>query len=396
MTIEPRPPLRHRLRPAHWLLLDGAAVAGYGVVAWAVVGAGIDPWPLAAGGLATACAALLAARWSPVSAAAAALLLFWLSPLSDQFGWLAVLPLAFAVYRVAERHRTRPALLVLAAAVTGPIATALPSFTHVGAVLPFGLLLAAAWAAGVAVHQHRRYTEEVLRHRIRRVEAEAEAARRRGADERIRIARELHDVVAHSMSVITVQAGYGRLVADRQPARAAEALAAIETVGRESLVELRRVLGVLRDQDQDPAGTAPAPGLADLPYLAAQTGAAGVDVEVTVAGAARPLAAGLELSAYRVVQEALTNVVKHAGTVDATVAVTYLDDALVVEVTDDGLGGERNPDGHGLTGMRERVAVFGGTLRVGPLPGRGFQVRACFPASPAAAPQATTPPRTAA
>jgi signal transduction histidine kinase len=379
MTIEPRPPLRHRLRPAQWLLLDGAAAAGYAVMAWAVLGVRVDPWPLAAAGLAAACGALLLARRLPVTAAAAALLVFWLSPLSDQFGWMAVLPLAYALYRVAERHPTRPAIAVLAAGLTGPVATALPSFTHSGGVLPFGLLLAAAWAVGVAAHQHRRYTEEVLRHRIRRAGAELEAARRRGADERIRIARELHDVVAHSMSVITVQAGYGRLV----PGKAQEALAAIEATGRESLQELRRVLDVLRDQD--PAGTEPAPTLADLPYLVAQTGTAGIDVELTVTGEPRGLAAGLELSAYRVVQEALTNVVKHAGTDRAAVSIAYRADALLVEVTDHGSGGVPGPDGHGLTGMRERVALFGGTLQVGPLPTGGFRVRACLPVPAATA-----------
>lgn len=375
--------MRHRLRPVHWVLLDGGAVAAYAVMAWGILGVKIHPWPLGGAGLAAVCGALLAARWAPLAAAAAALLVCWLSPLADQFGWLAVLPLAYALYRVAEHHATRTAIAALVAGLSGAVATALPSFTHAGGVLPFGLLLAAAWTVGVAVRQHRRYTDEVLAHQAQLARAELDAARRRGTDERIRIARELHDVVAHSMSVITVQAGYARLVADRQPERAGEALEAIETTGRESLTELRRVLGVLRDDE--PTGTRPAPGLADLPYLVAQTGAAGVAVELAVTGEPRALAAGLELSAYRIVQEALTNVVKHAGTDRARVTVAYTDTALRIEVTDHGRGGAGGPDGHGLTGMRERVALFGGTVQAGPLPGRGFQVTAGFPTGPAAA-----------
>ncbi|GAA2344727.1 sensor histidine kinase [Dactylosporangium salmoneum] len=370
MESAPPPPLRHRLRPVHWLVLDVLAAAGYGIAGWGVLGARIDQRLLAATGLAVVCAALVAARRWPLAAMSGALAVFWLAPISARFGWLAAAPLAYALYRVAERCPIRLAAGALAVALTGAVATALPSLRHAGGVLPFGLLLATAWTVGIAVRQHRRYTDELLRHQRGRAERQA-------ADERVRIARELHDVVAHSMSLITVQAAYGRLVADRQPATAAEALTVIETTGRESLAELRRVLGVLRAQA--PAGTEPAPGLADLPRLADQTAVAGVRVDLTIEGEPEPLPIGLELSAYRIVQEALTNVVKHAGTDHARVTVEHRPDAVVVEVTDDGRGGPAGPDGHGLIGMRERAALYGGTLHAGPVPGRGFRVTARLP-----------------
>ncbi|MFF5233289.1 sensor histidine kinase [Dactylosporangium sp. NPDC000521] len=377
MTTELRPPLRHRLRPWHWLAVDAVAALLYAVPAGGITAVKIEPGWLAVAALVVSCGVLPLARRLPLTAVLAALAVLWLSPLSSRFGWMAVAPAAYALYRVAERHRGRTAVLALVAGLTGPVATALPGFQHIGGVLPFALLFVAAWLVGFMVHQHRRYTEELLLHRGRQADAEVERARRRSADERLRIARELHDVVAHSMSVITVQATYGRLMVDREPARAAAALAAIETTGRESLAELRRVLGALRDQQ--PAATSPSPGLPDLPRLAAQTEAAGVRVDLAVTGNPRPLGAGLELSVYRIVQEALTNVIRHAAATRARVLVAYADADVTVEVTDDGRGGAPAPDGHGLSGMRERVALFGGTLTAGPGPGGGFTVRAILP-----------------
>jgi len=292
--------------------------------------------------------------------------------------WLAALPLAYALFRVAERYTAPVSWVALAAGLTGPAATVLPSFEHTGAVLPFGLLQVAAWTVGGAVHQHRRHTERLLHDQARQAEAEVERARRHVGDERIRIARELHDVVAHSMSVITVQAAYGRLVIDRQPATAREALAVIETTGRETLTELRRVLDLLRGDE--PTGADPTPGLAGLPRLVEQTASAGVAVQLTIGGEPRALPPGLELSAYRIVQEALTNVVKHAGTDRARVLVGYGPDALVLDITDDGRGGSPTATGHGLFGMRERVVLYGGTLCAGPRRDGGFAVNVRLPA----------------
>ncbi|WP_344506530.1 sensor histidine kinase [Dactylosporangium maewongense] len=390
MTTELRPPLRHRLRPWHWLVVDVVAALLYAVPAGGIIAVKADPGWLAVAALAVSCGVLPLARRFPLTASLAALAVFWLSPLSSRLGWMALVPAAYALYRVAERHRGRTAVLALVAGLTGPVATALPGFRHVGGVLPFALLLVAAWLVGFMVHQHRRYTEELLRHRARQADAELERAARRSADERLRIARELHDVVAHSMSVITVQATYGRLMLDREPAKASDALAAIETTGRESLAELRRVLGALRDER--PAATAPAPGLPDLPRLAAQTEAAGVRVDLAVTGDPRPLGAGLELTVYRIVQEALTNVIRHAAATRARVSVAYTGAEVTVEVTDDGRGAEEvlDPaaDGHGLSGMRERAALFGGTLSTASPPLGGFMVRAALPIPADAVPDA--------
>jgi signal transduction histidine kinase len=372
MPSEPRAPLRHRLRPAHWLLLDGLAAAAFGLFAFGVLGARETNLALAVAATGLAAATLPAARRWPLSATAGALAVFWLSPISQRYAWIAVVPLAYGLYRSAERHHPMVAAAALGAGLTGPVAGALPSFRHLGGVVPFGLVLSTAWMVGVAVRQHRLYGEELVRHEGRRAED-------RAARERARIARELHDVVAHGMSVITVQAAYGRLVVHADAAGAGEALAAIETTGRQSLVELRRLLGVLRAGEPGPVGGEPTPGLADLPRLAQRTAHAGVRVDVSVDGEARPLDPGLELSAYRIVQEALTNVVKHAGTRSAQVTVEHRPDAIVLDIVDRGRGGDVRAEGHGLTGMRERAALYGGTLSAGPGPDGGFRVSATLP-----------------
>ena len=222
--------------------------------------------------------------------------------------------------------------------------------------------------------------------RSRRAAMEADAlAAKAVADERLRIARELHDVVAHAMSVIAVQAGTGRFVIERQPDVAAEALATIETTSRAALQEMRRLLAVLRNDDV-PAGELllPAPGLDDLDALADVTRDAGIEVEVVTAGEPMSLPWGLELCAYRIVQEALTNVRKHARARRATVRVTRGGDAVTIEVSDDGVGSAASTPsaGVGIVGMRERVALYGGTLEAGRAPS-GYRVHARFPLGPA-------------
>jgi signal transduction histidine kinase len=204
------------------------------------------------------------------------------------------------------------------------------------------------------------------------------------AEERLQIARELHDVVAHSMSMVAVQAGVGRYVIERDPAEAASALAAIETTSRTALREMRQLLGILRDGE--PGEMLAAPGLEDIPDLARR---AGLHVDVAVRGTPRRLPTGMDLAAFRIVQEALTNVVKHSGTDRGRVEVTYSADAVAVEVTDEGAGvAPGSPGdvgrGHGLTGMRERVALYGGEFSAGPLPGRGYRVSARLPTGAAA------------
>jgi signal transduction histidine kinase len=205
-------------------------------------------------------------------------------------------------------------------------------------------------------------------------------ARRAVAEERLRLARELHDVVAHAISVIAVQSGVGAHVANSQPEEAAKALAAIEATSRAALTELRRLLGVLRQEGEPQGSLAPVPGLADLDSLLAEVAKAGLGVQLRVEGTPSPLPAGLDLSAYRIVQEALTNVVRHAGPATARVAVRYAPGQVAVEVVDDGRGADdQGGGGHGIAGMRERAALYGGTLEAGPLPGGGFRVAASLP-----------------
>jgi len=242
------------------------------------------------------------------------------------------------------------------------------------------VLVAAAWLLGDGT---RRRHEAVAAARERAAELERareELARRAVVEERLRIARELHDIVAHSMSIIAVQSGVGAHVLDSQPEEARKALAAVEATSRQALAEMRRLLGVLR-QEAEPSGSlAPSPGLAEVDALAADVARAGARVEVRIEGTRPELPLGLDLSAYRIVQEALTNVVRHAGPATARVRIRYAPDTVDIEVVDDGRGaGTGRGDGHGIAGMRERAALYGGSLDAGPLPGGGFRVAARLP-----------------
>jgi signal transduction histidine kinase len=222
---------------------------------------------------------------------------------------------------------------------------------------------------------------------LRQAEAEHEAATQRAlALERTRIASELHDVVTHNVSVMVVQAGAARRVLDSSTSDAREALLAIEDSGRNAMTELRHLLSLLApDLASSDEVLPPQPGLDLVPELVGGVGAAGLPVSLSVAGTRRELPAGLDLAAYRVVQEALTNVLKHAPAASTAVRITYRDDDLLIEVTDDGAaltvresGGERG-SGRGLLGLRERIAIYGGSLEAGPRPGGGWRVRATIP-----------------
>jgi signal transduction histidine kinase len=205
-------------------------------------------------------------------------------------------------------------------------------------------------------------------------------------DERNRLARELHDVVAHAIGVMVVQAGAARTVVDRDPAAAKEAIGRVEEMGRLGLAEMRRLIGVLTD-DGSTAGRSPQPGLGDLDELVSTVRTAGLPVEVVRTGTARPLSAGADLTAFRVVQEALTNVLKHAGPAHARVSLWYQETGLTIEVADDGRGPTTSTDdGHGLVGMRERVGLFGGHIETAARDGGGFVVRAQIPIEEAASP----------
>jgi signal transduction histidine kinase len=294
------------------------------------------------------------------------------------------LAILVAVYSVAAYSGRRAALAGLAAAAVGSLAIQLtPGRFQNPTPLTNTLVIAAAWLLGYFVGVRRAYIAELEERTAELERAREELAGRAVAEERLRLARELHDVVAHSMSVIAVQSGVGAHVAKAQPEEAAKALAAIEATSRAALEELRRLLGVLR-QDGEPRGDlTPVPGLADLDGLLAELARAGLAVRLRVEGTPSRLPTGVDLSAYRIVQEALTNVVKHAGPARAQVVVGYRDQEVTVEVTDDGRGAAPPPGdsrtGHGLIGMRERVAAFGGDLETGPRPGGGFRVAARLP-----------------
>ncbi|MFD3696326.1 sensor histidine kinase [Streptomyces sp. NPDC058646] len=248
---------------------------------------------------------------------------------------------------------------------------------------PFVALTAVtAWLIGNSVHQARAHTEDL----------HARAAVQAVTAERLRIAREMHDTVAHSIGIIALQAGAAARVVGTQPERAREAMLTVEQAGRETLAGLRRMLGALRQADQHdraggrtgpahgPAPLQPAAGLADVEQLAARTTAAGVRVEVRWRGRRRPLPAEVDLAAFRIVQESVTNAVRHSGSDSCRVDVDYGEEELTVEVSDRGAGGGTGTDsGYGLAGMRERVALLHGDFTAGPRPGGGFRVAARIP-----------------
>ncbi|MFD8420344.1 sensor histidine kinase [Streptomyces sp. NPDC059466] len=238
------------------------------------------------------------------------------------------------------------------------------------------LALAASCMAGLLSRERREHAVALRSQEV----AEAVTA------ERLRIARELHDMVAHSIGIIAIQAGVGSRVIRTQPAEAREALRAIEATSRETLSGLRRTLVSLRQADRSATGPeqsplAPSPGLSDVERLAEATAGAGVRVDLRRSGERRPVPADIDLSAYRVVQEALTNVVRHAGTGRCRVAIGYGDEELTVEIVDDGRGaaGNGSAQGFGIVGMRERVGLLGGRLSAGPRPEGGFRVAARLP-----------------
>jgi signal transduction histidine kinase len=329
---------------------------------------------------------LAARRRFPLAVLAASVasgLAFTALDLPPDLLWLAV---PVAVYSVAVYGDRWVSLAGLVVAEVGLVANQLtPGRFQAPTVVGNALFIGAAWLLGHFVGVRRVYVLQLEERTAELEQAREELARRAVVEERLRLARELHDVVAHAMSVIAVQSGVGAHVANTQPKEAAKALAAIEATSRAALTELRRLLGVLRQEDEPQGDLAPVPGLADLDVLLAEVSKAGLAVKLQVNGIRPPLPAGVDLSAYRIVQEALTNVVKHAGPARAQVVVGYGDQDVTVEVIDDGRGAVtsvsdgRVGTGHGLIGMRERVQAFGGDLEAGPRPGGGFRVAARLP-----------------
>ncbi|WP_221329102.1 sensor histidine kinase [Actinoplanes sp. L3-i22] len=303
------------------------------------------------------------------------------------FPGYALFALTFAVSLHADRRRAgfafAAALVALAVALSLQPAGVVTASTWISTVLA----LVVAWLAGENVRVRRVQLAE-LRERARALEQDRELRERQAVgQERLRIARELHDVVAHSMSVIAVQAGVAHHVIDSRPELARQALATVETNTRAALVEMRRLLGVLRQGDEPSASLAPAPRLTDVPALVRQFAEAGLAVELRVDGVPDGVPDGVDLSAYRIVQEGLTNVLRHGGPA-AEVSIGYPGTAVVIEICDPGPPARRAPGengpGHGLIGMRERVAVFGGRITAGPRAGGGFRVAATLPFTAAA------------
>jgi signal transduction histidine kinase len=296
-----------------------------------------------------------------------------------------------ALYTVASRCE-RPVAIRAAEWVALPIALGVVVSTgaHPGRAIPELAVFAIAWVIGDNIRTRRAYLTE-LEARAERLEREREEkAERAVIDERARIARELHDVIAHNVSVMVVQASAGEELFDTNPERARESLSAVASTGRAALAELRRLLGVIRAEEEREGGAAyaPQPGIEYIDELVRQVRETGLWVELSVLGRPRELPEGVGLCAYRIVQEALTNTLKHADASRAEVSVRYVDDALELQVLDDGHGGGVTPagngggeaGGHGLIGMRERVALFGGELTARSRGGeRGYEVRARLP-----------------
>ncbi len=298
-----------------------------------------------------------------------------------QFSTVGVLIALYTAAAHLDRRRSLQAATFTAVGLAIVLLTARWEVT-IGSIASNIVIFATVWLIGDNL-QTRRANVAALRERAERAEqTRAAEAQRAVAEERTRIARELHDVVAHSMSVMLVQTGAARRVLDTDPAQATAALEAVEATGRDAMKEMRRLLGVLRE-DTAPSTLAPQPSLDGLEALAQQFTEAGLDVTLEVEGTERPLPAGVELSAYRIVQEALTNALKHAGPgVSVVVKVRAAGDDLEVQVVDDGRGAAAQGNGsggHGVLGMRERADVCGGELVAGPRAGGGFEVRARLP-----------------
>ena len=415
LTEAPRPPWTYRITPRQWLTIDVAA----SVLGMLVIAFGLRVWhgprfviPTPGVAVASVAATLpVAVRrlWplpvlAVVTVAVAALTAVGRAPLTSD------LMLGMASYMAAVQLPRLTAVVALAgaeAAIFAGLLTAAATAHNQNVMLHSMLACAAMWFVGAGVRERRRYQAGLAEQEAQRKQTEAERGRHALAEERLRIARELHDVLAHSLSVVTVQAGVGRKVGSARPAEALRALRCVEEASRGALDELRQMLCLLRSDDE-PGGTrpaaagaagpalVPAPGLGDLDSLAAMVRKAGIPVHVDLTGDVAAVPPAAALTAYRIVQEALTNVVRHAPGAEAMVRVGIGPAGVRIQVTDTGRdlwlappdlanvdGTVRNGmGGHGIAGMRERAVIFGGTLETGPLPAGGFQVAAFLPVTP--------------
>ncbi|MGH3146458.1 MAG: histidine kinase [Rubrobacter sp.] len=337
------------------------------------------------------CLALVWRRRSPVAVLFAVMVLVGIQALffspsvqnpGEQPTLESFLALLLGFYSVAAYAEERRA--ILGAAIVGALILAIDiprliAGTNPGDIIPAWLFYTTVWFIGRTLRQ-RRLQAARLQDLAAQLELEREEKTRTAvAEERSRISRELHDVIAHSVSVMVVQAQAAQRLLEGEQKEARQALGSIETTGRQALTEMRRLLGILSRTDEELA-LSPQPSLDHLEALIAKVRESGIPVELRVEGDPKPLPPGVDLSAYRIVQEALTNTLKHAGPARAQVMIHYRDDELELEISDDGAGnGKGEGSGQGLIGMRERVALFGGTLESGKNTDSGYLVRALLP-----------------
>ncbi|MGH2385352.1 MAG: sensor histidine kinase [Candidatus Limnocylindria bacterium] len=300
-------------------------------------------------------------------------------------GGFYTIAMAFAIWAaVAAGHRIVAigvGALVVGAVVVASYVLSAGHATDAGAPIWLGGWLVASFVLGEVSRGRRRYLEQAEQRALDAERSREEEARRRAGEERLRIARELHDVLAHNISIINVQAGVAVHLLDRQPEQARTALVAISQASKEAMRELRATLGVLRQVDEEDPRT-PTPGLAELGELVDRARSAGVSVEVEVQGNDRSLPAATDLAAYRIIQESLTNVARHAAAAHVTLSIRHGRGDVEIHVEDDGIGvagGGPPRAGNGLTGMRERATAAGGELEAGPRPEGGFRVWARLP-----------------
>ena len=402
----PRPPLAYRLTGRQWLAIDCAVAAVAAGLTLFTVELLHDPHCHAPSAVtavfAVAVTPVAVRRIWPVPVLAMVTGVGCLLTVLGRAPVIVDLTLGMAAYTAAVRCRRAVAIAVLVVtelAFGGVLVTA-ASYSRSQTDAVRALLVAGAlWFVGGSVRERRKYLAGRAEQEAERRQAEAERSRQAIREERIRIARELHDVVAHSLSVVTVQAGVGRKVEAAHPGEALRALRAVEVTGRGALEEVRRILGLLREDDGEGPSLAPSPGLDDLDELANSVRAAGVPVRLAVSAESAVLPPAVALTVYRIVQEALTNVVKHARRAEALVRVRADAGGVRITVTDNGRGWASAAPartaagvaadtagraggtvaGHGILGMRERAAAFGGTLDAGPLPEGGFRVTAFLP-----------------
>jgi signal transduction histidine kinase len=357
-----------------------AALVGILVIGSAIVG-GVPIGRTVEGGLfgvAAALPLLFRRRW-PFAVLVATLLVALVANVDGAFA----LPVLIALYTIGSRRTWEATIAAVAAIVATSVLFGLLGGANFRSGDLIGVTLMASIAAGFGLYVgSKRSGMAALRERAERLQRERELlAERAVAEERVRLAQELHDVVAHNVSLIVVQAqALGATVPDP---RVVEATDGIADLGRRAMTEMHRTLKLLRAADGGAAEREPQPGLGDLDALLDRARAAGVPIDLAVEGEPRPLEQSVDLSAFRIVQEALTNVVKHADRARTTVMLGYRPDALELTITDSGNGAPAPAGpasaGHGLIGMRERAALFGGTLNAGPREGHGFEVRASLP-----------------